>query len=350
VRTRLLVLSIVVVAVLVTLGVVGGTIVNDRRRDHPPHDPHRMGDVPVIGLVLVALAVVALGVVLWRRVTRPLADLLDAAERVGAIDTAGPPTPVPTPAGAPRELRELIGTFNEMTARLARTDEERRRFLADVTHELRTPLTVLRSGLEAQLDGVHERDDARLGALLDETAILARLIDDLHTLALTEAGQLRLQRSAVEIGTVVRDAVTSLAPTADGRGVRLVTSGLVAPTASPVVDVDTARLHQVLANLLVNALRHAAPGGAVEVDVDRVVLPTGEAVVRVRVRDDGRGFSADDLAHLFTRYRAAADSGGSGLGLTIARDLVAAHGGRLDVGNRTDRSGAEISVLLPLTG
>jgi signal transduction histidine kinase len=235
-----------------------------------------------------------------------------------------------------------------MTSRLERTDEERRRFLADVTHELRTPLTVLRSGIEAQLDGVHERDDARLTALLDETALLARLIDDLHTLALTEAGQLRLQRTAVQIGAVVRDAVESFRSTARSRGIQLATAGHVAPEPSPVVDVDTARLHQVLANLIVNAMRHAPQQGHVDVTVDVVTLPTGEPAARVVVRDDGRGFSPEDLDHLFTRYRSAADSGGSGLGLTIARDLVVAHGGRLEVVNRDDGPGAAVSLVLPI--
>jgi two-component system sensor histidine kinase BaeS len=294
--------------------------------------------VVFVVLALLAAAVVVLAVLAWRRVSRPMGDLLDAAERVGTDADALPPVAVP--ASTPHELRSLIEAFNTMTARIARSEHERRRFLADVTHELRTPLTVLRSGIEAQLDGVHERDDVRLAALLDETVILGRLIDDLHTLALTEAGQLRLQRTPTELGALIDEALVSFAPAATAKAVEV---DRVGSGERVVAEVDGGRIRQVLGNLLANAVRHVAVGGHVEVELrveaDRAVLA---------VRDDGPGIAVEDLAEVFTRYRKAADSGGSGLGLTIARDLVTAHDGTIDARNNAPEPGATIEVVLPL--
>jgi len=351
IRRRLALAALATFAVVLTVGLLGGALVNERRYHRGPRDrPTVVGPWGVVlaGLTVLAIGLVVAGVLLWRRISRPMADLLASAERVGTsatLDVPGPPlvAPVAAPPGTPRELRSLIDAFNAMTSRIERTERERRRFLADVTHELRTPLTVLRSGIEAQLDGVHERDDARLTALLDETVILARSIDDLHTLALHEAGRLTLRRAPTDLVALVRDGVASFTSSADLQRVTLRFDDAASPPI--IADVDGGRIRQVLANALANAIRHAPLGGTVRVTVARV-----GPVVRVAVRDDGPGIAPGDLADVFVRYRKAADSGGSGLGLTIAKDLIEAHGGRIVARNNDDGAGvtgATISFELP---
>jgi two-component system sensor histidine kinase BaeS len=339
-QRRLLLLAVTAVVLLIAAGMIGGVVVNDRRHHRPAGEATHGGRPWLFVLLVLVLAMVVLAAWLWRRVSRPMGELLAAASRVGAGPPTVPAVPVAVPHAAPRELRDLIGTFNEMTMRLERTDHERRRFLADVTHELRTPLTVLRSGIEAQLDGVHPRDDEHLAALADETTILSRVIDDLHTLALTEAGQLTLYRTPVDPAALVHDAVAAFVAAAEVKQITL-SVGFTTDVVR-MVDVDAGRIRQVLGNLLANAVRHAPVGGRVNVTVDS----TSPGVVRIEVIDDGPGIAAEDLADVFTRYRKAADSGGSGLGLTIARDLVHAHGGTISARNN-DGAGATISMTLP---
>ena len=243
---------------------------------------------------------------------------------------------------ARRDLRALIETFNAMSEGLRDVDARRRRFLADVTHELRTPIAILQSGIEAQLDGIHPRDDDHLDSLLDETKVLARIVDDLHTLALADAGRLTLHREPVDLSTLAEDAKDAAAPLAATRGISIT---LDAPSDLPTVEADPTRVRQVLANLLSNAVRHTPAGSTAAVRV----RTAGAAWVEVSVDDDGHGIAPDQLSTVFDRYTKAADSGGSGLGLTIARDLVQAHGGTIDAANRPG-GGASITFRLPAGG
>jgi len=163
------------------------------------------GDGPRGGRLVVGGVTVLVGVAIataFRRISRPVSDLLGAAEQVATGDYQ-----VDVEVRGFRELRLLTATFNEMAARLAANEEHRRRFLADVTHELRNPLAVLQSEIEAQLDGVHPRDDQHVTSLLDETRRLGHLVDDLHTLALAETGRLVLRREAVAVGVLVDEVV-----------------------------------------------------------------------------------------------------------------------------------------------
>jgi len=283
------------------------------------------GFVLVVGGIATALA--------YRRISRPLADLLGAADRLSTGDYDVNVTP-----DGPRELRALTRTFNDMAVRLAAAETQRRRFLADVTHELRTPLAVLQSGIEAQVDGIHPRDDRHLGSLLEETQLLGRLIDDLHTLALADAGRLNLHYEPTSPAALVEDAITSQAALAGRRGITI-----AADTAGglPEIEADPTRLRQVLANLLSNAIRHSPEGSDVRVHV----APT-EGAVRFTVSDAGPGLPADRLAQLFDRAVPAADSQGSGLGLSIARDLVHAHGGSISAANRPGR-GLAVTFEVP---
>ena len=209
-----------------------------------------------------------------------------------------------------------------MAARLDATEEQRRRFLADVTHELRTPLAVLQSGIEAQLDGIHARDDATSASLLEETHLLGRLVDDLHTLALADAGRLALHYERAHPGGARgRRGGQPHRPWPSARGS---SSPPTVPDDLPEVDVDPTRVRQVLANLLSNAVRHSHTAG--HGHRRRRSAPTQ---VVFTVADDGPGIPDDQLAGVFERFTRAADSRGSGLGLSIARDLVHAHGGTI---------------------
>jgi signal transduction histidine kinase len=245
-----------------------------------------------------------------------------------------------------RELRLLTETFNEMAARLAANEQQRRRFLADITHELRNPLAVLQSRIEAQLDGVHPRDDHHMASLLEETRRLGHLVDDLHTLALAETGRLILQQEAVAFGVLVDEVMGRHEAQAQQRDVAL---RALIPPGLPKAWVDPARIRQVLDNLLANAIRHTPAGGEVLMEVSALLGPGSghDPMVRCRVTDTGPGFREDQLGQVFERFKRAGDSRGSGLGLSIARDLVRAHGGTIDASNDPTTGGASVSFTLP---
>lgn len=291
-----------------------------------------VGGVAVIGGGATALA--------YRRISRPVGDLLGAAEKVaeGDYDVALEP-------GGPRELRVLTATFNDMAARLAATDEQRKRFLADVTHELRTPLAVLQSEVEAQLDGVHPRDDHHLGSMLEETQRLGRLVEDLHTLALAEAGAIVLHREPTPPVVLVDGTVDAHAALAQRKGLEL-RSVVASDLVDSAIDVDPRRIRQVLDNLVTNAVRHTPEGGEVVV---RAEAGSDTEHLRFSVVDSGPGFPADQLEQLFERFTGSRDSGGSGLGLAIARDLTQAHGGTIEARNDPGTGGASVTFTLPRT-
>jgi len=290
------------------------------------------------GVGLSALAILAgtfvlvATVVTLRGGTGPLRAVMDAADRVADGDYT-----VRVREHGPLPLRALAHSFNAMTERLAHADRRRRDLMADVAHELRTPLSVLQGRLEGLLDGVYPRDDAQLAALVDETHVLSRLIEDLRTLALADAGALRLERESTDVAALVRDTVLAFEPEAARQGVTLA----VTPAGGPVVDLDPVRIRQVLANLLSNALRHTPAGGAITVSVD-----VGPDVVAVAVADAGEGIAAEDVPLIFDRFYKGQASRGSGLGLTIAKRLVVAHGGEIDA-ESAPGTGTTVTVRLP---
>jgi signal transduction histidine kinase len=224
-----------------------------------------------------------------------------------------------------------------MAARLQANDEQRRDLLADVTHELRTPLTVIQGNLEGLLDGIYPRDDAHLEPILEETRVLSRLIDDLRTLALAESGALKLQQEPTDLAILVSETVAFFQ--AQANGVEL--SADVEPGL--VLEIDPARIRQVLENLITNALRYTPRGETI-----RVQCSVEGAYVKVSVSDTGAGISPDDLPHIFDRFYKSHDSRGTGLGLAIAKNLVIAHGGEISAQSTVGR-GTTIHLTLPLT-
>jgi len=270
----------------------------------------------------------------WRRYARQLGDVIEAAGRIAEGDLS---TRV-TERGS-REVRVLARAFNTMSARLEASEQQRRRLLADVSHELRTPLSVVQGNLEALLDGVHPADEDHLRAILDETRILSRLVEDLTTLSLAEAGALALHREPTDVSAVARDTAESFTATAAEAGVNVETS---ATPGLGTVDADPVRLREVLTNLVGNAIRYTPPGGSVRIAVAR---QAGEIVVTVT--DTGAGISADVLGHIFDRFYKSPESRGAGLGLAIAKQLVVAHGGTI-VARSEPGGGTEIRFTVPV--
>ena len=272
---------------------------------------------PPFGLILLGLLGVAfLAGRAVRRLAVPIGEVMEAADRVAGGDYSAR-----VQVRGPGEVAGLASSFNQMTERLQANETQRRALLADVTHELRTPLSVIRGNVEGMLDGVYPPDEAHLGPVLEETAVMARLLDDLQTLSTAEAGVLRLHRERVDPAALAQDAAAAFRARADRSGVELECR---AAGSVPEVDVDPVRIGEVLANLLTNAIRHTPRGGSVRVGVEAV--PAGVAFT---VSDTGPGIDARDLPHVFDRFVKSADSGGAGLGLAIARSLVEAHGGRI---------------------
>jgi signal transduction histidine kinase len=258
---------------------------------------------------------------------------MDAAGRVAEGDYDSR-----VPERGPSSVRALARSFNTMTERLQHQDRLRRDLMADVAHELRTPLTIIQGRLEGLIDGVYPRDAAQLQQLLEETHVLSRLVEDLRTLALSESGALKLQREPTDITSLARDVTAGFGAEASARGVML-TSEASTPIAP--IDIDPVRIREVIANLVSNALRHTPSAGTVTVRAGG----TSEGV-SIDVHDTGSGMSPEALAHAFDRFYKGQGSRGSGLGLTIARNLVAAHGGSIHAVSESGR-GTTITFTLP---
>ncbi|MGH9051651.1 MAG: HAMP domain-containing sensor histidine kinase [Acidimicrobiia bacterium] len=242
-------------------------------------------------------------------------------------------------SSGPPPIRAVIRSFNQMAARLDQADERRRRLLADLSHELRNPLSIIQGSLEALLDGVHPPDREHLASLLEETRVMGGLLEDLRTLALAEAGRLPLHREPTGPGVLISEAVAAFRPQAEAAGVEVV---IEVPADLPPVEVDPARIRAVIANLVGNALRYMPEGG-------RLTVRAGleEGWLRIAVEDTGPGISEERLDSVFERFVKSDDSTGSGLGLTIARDLVEAHGGQIRARSRPG-AGSLFEFTLPI--
>jgi signal transduction histidine kinase len=282
-------------------------------------------------LVGAAMALAIAGVM--RRIGLPFTDVVTAAGRVADGDYS-----VRLAEHGPASLRSVARAFNSMTAQLQSQDEQRRNLMADIAHELRTPLTVMQGQLEGLLDGVYARDDDRLNEVLEEARLLSRLVEDLRTLAHAERGTLALAREPIDITAVIDDAIATFAAEATAKRIAIT----VAPHGEvPIVEADPIRIREVLINLVSNALRHSPAAGAVTVGV-----AVRRDAVAVSVGDAGEGIAPEALPKIFDRFYKGPSSHGSGLGLTIARNFVRAHGGEMSAESRVGE-GTTITFTLP---
>jgi two-component system sensor histidine kinase BaeS len=287
-----------------------------------------------VAALVLGIAMLMLTIRSARRVSAPLDDLHEAAEGVARGDYS-----IHVAEKGPPEVRSLARAFNDMARRLRQADEQRRNLLADTTHELLSPLTVIQGNLEGMLDGVYPADEANLRAILDETNILSRLIEDLRTLALAERGALQLKKEPTELLPFLGEVASAFQSQADAMGV---TISIEAAAALPMVEMDAVRMRQVLANLLANSLRYSPAGSTI-----RVTCESQGGNIQLTIQDEGPGIAPNDLEHVFERFYKSADSGGMGLGLAIAKHLVEAHGGSIHAENAPDR-GTIIRISLPI--
>jgi signal transduction histidine kinase len=284
-------------------------------------------------LIVLVLFLVLLAGRRVRRLAAPVEDLVEAAGRIRSGDYS-----VRVREDGAPELRSVAQAFNAMTAQLEASEKQRRSFLADVTHELRTPLSVIRGQAEGIADGLYPADAAHLAPIVEATQTLARLVDDLRTLALAETGHLQLQREPVDMATLINDTLAAFESQAQAKGVSLAAD---IPGELPTVSADAVRIRGVIANLLANAIAHTPAGGSVRVSAARA-----DGGVSVSVTDTGEGIPADLLPRIFDRFVKTPGSSGSGLGLAIARDLVTAHGGTITAESNVG-SGTRVRFTLP---
>jgi signal transduction histidine kinase len=291
----------------------------------------------VAALAAGAVALI-MGTLIFQRMIRPLRDLQKAAHRVAQGDLTARVDDI-----AGDEIGEVGLAFNRMAQNLSDQQTLRKQMVADIAHELRNPISVMQGTLEAMQDGLITPDPGEIQELHSDVRRLARLVEDLRTLSLADAGQLTLLLERINPVVLAEHVVSRMGAIAAERGVSLTLEAL--PNTSEV-DADEDRLAQVLGNLVDNALRHTPRGGHVQV---RVAEQPGE--VRVEVADDGPGIAAGDLPYVFERFwrgdkSRSRDSGGSGLGLAIVRQLTELHGGRVSVDSAPGR-GATFRVILP---
>ena len=288
------------------------------------------------GLFAVAVAAV-LTFFLSRRVLAPVESLSRAARALARGDFTHRVS-----VRSRDEVGELAQTFNAMAEDLARTEEIRRNLVADVAHELRTPLSNIRGYVEAMQDGVVKADGVTFSSIHEEVLLLTRLIDDLQELALAESGQMALDIQRCDMADLVRRAVTAVQPQVQAKGISMEVNAL----DGAEVQADPERIGQVLRNLLINAANYTSSGGSIRIAVNSLGRE-----VEVTVEDTGTGIAKEEVAYVFERFyrvdksRSRA-SGGVGLGLTIAKRLVEAHGGRIMVQSQVGQ-GSTFTFVLP---
>jgi two-component system OmpR family sensor kinase len=330
----------------------------------------------LLAAVFAGLVALLLGAVLVRQIIAPLRRLQSAAGAIAAGDLSQR-----VQVDSRDEVGDVAHSFNQMAEALERNERLRRHMIADIAHELRTPLTVIRGQLEALLDGVFPLTQEQLAPIYDEALLLSRLVADLRELALAEAGQLTIEHQPVDMGELAGRLVAAVQPAAADKDVAL---ALHVSPPLPTVSADADRLSQVLHNLLSNALRHTPAGGRIEVSVKTAAMEDlngerssvwqqeiaalpgnrsaghaaqsstiepSDAPVLVTVSDTGPGIPAEDLPYIFDRFYRADKSrsravGGSGLGLTIARYIVEAHGGRIWAESQVGE-GTQVHFVIP---
>lgn len=275
-----------------------------------------------------------------RRLSAPIQAMTMASQRISEGNYEER-----VPAGGLDEIGALAESFNRMAEKLAQTETRRRQLIGDVAHELRTPLTAIKGSLEGLLDGVLPAEPATFDQIREEAERLNRLVDDLQELSRVEAGAYRLDLAPVRLQDLVETALRRMARPFESKGVKLTA---VLPPEPLFVLADADRMGQVLANLLGNALQYTPAGG--EVTVRAGFEAEG---VRVSVTDTGIGIPPEHLAHIFDRFyrvdksRSRRAGGGAGIGLTIARHLVEAHGGRIWAESEGEGCGSRFIFILP---
>jgi two-component system sensor histidine kinase BaeS len=293
----------------------------------------------LLATAVAGIAGLIIALILSRSLTAPLRNLTFVVQRFARGERN---LRLPRPGGD--EVGDLTKSFQGMMTDIEQQEMLRKEMTADIAHELRTPLAVMRANIEALTDGVYALSPENLAPLQENIDLLSRLVEDLRILALADAGQLTLYTTDVDIASLIRRVVARFQPQAEQNAKRI---DVEIPGALPLLSADPQRLEQVLGNLLSNAL-HVTPSGC---RMTLTAAPEG-TILRVMIEDSGPGIPAEDLDRVFERfYRVdharARSEGGSGLGLSIARKLIEAHGGTLRAENRAE-GGARLVIRLPV--
>ncbi|MFT5195484.1 MAG: signal transduction histidine kinase [Cellvibrionaceae bacterium] len=275
----------------------------------------------LLSLLMLPAVAIFLSFRAYRNIAKPLSEVINAAESVSQGDLS-----VRVGTTQKGQFDGLTKAFNHMVSELETADQRRRNLTADVAHELRTPLHIIQGNLEGILDDVYEPSAEHIEATLDETRILARLVEDLRILSLAEAGQLQLTKETVDVAELLTDVVTSFSGQAAVAEIKLTHDAPVGLS----VSADYDRLTQVINNLVSNSLRHTAGDGTINLTASQQ-----KEYVVLTVADTGEGIPAEQLPYIFDRFwrgdQSRQHSGSTGLGLAIAQQLILAHNGELSV-------------------
>jgi signal transduction histidine kinase len=274
---------------------------------------------------------------LYTRYGRPVQQIINAIDSIAEGNLS-----VRVPNDDSPQFGEIIKRFNKMVSELERAEQQRRNLTADIAHELRTPLHIIQGNLEGILDGVYQPTTEHLNNTLDETRLLTRLVNDLQTLSLAETGQLPLHPTRFLLADLIQDLTSSFASHAASLGIDLETN-VSNPHQELTADYD--RLNQVLSNLISNALRHTPQGGTITIGAESLSNGT-----RITLNDTGMGIAAEDLPFVFDRFwradKSRSERTHSGLGLAIAKQLIHAHGGTIEVQSEVGK-GTTFTIELP---
>jgi two-component system sensor histidine kinase BaeS len=291
----------------------------------------------IAGVVVVLAA--GLSFVLARRLVRPLSELAKATHQLAAGTFTAR-----VPVTSQDEMGQLARDFNSLALALEKSELTRRQWVADISHELRTPLAILRGEIEALQDGIRQPGQDTFQSLHGEVLRLSRLVDDLYQVSLSDVGALSYRKTDLDLGDVLQETVALYRPRFKSKEISL---EMELSTSNPAnVFGDPERLHQLFANLLDNALKYTDSGGSVQITLQR-----HDHVVTVDFQDSAPGVSKDELGKLFDRlYRVESSrnrsTGGAGLGLTICRNVVEAHGGNISA-QTSPLGGVWLRVELP---
>ncbi|MFC1980030.1 sensor histidine kinase [Chloroflexota bacterium] len=301
---------------------------------------HAISRFLIWGAVLAVAIALVITFFLSRRILAPVKTLTSAARRLGHGDFSQR-----VQVQDRSEIGELALAFNSMAGDLERDEQLRQNMVADVAHELRTPLSNIRGYLEAARDGVIKPDADTIRSIDEEAILLSRLVDDLQELSLVEAGELKLVCQTEDLSKLIKQTVAAMEAQVESKALSV---SIDLPDKLSPVEIDSYRISQVLRNLLENAMAHTAKGGDIT-----VIARQQDNWVKVTVSDTGEGIPAEDLPNIFERlYRVdksrARATGGSGLGLTITKSLVEAHGGRIEVQSELGK-GSRFTFTLPVS-
>ena len=299
-----------------------------------------VNEILLVAAGIATITAVLISSFVTRRIVSPVQQMKAASQRIanGRYDER-------VQVIGEDELADLAQAFNQMAHTLAQTEERRRRLIGDVAHELRTPLSSIKSVMEGLEDGVLTAEQATFHDVQHEVSRLQQLVQDLEELSRAESGQIFLELAAANPSSFIQAAAERLRMQFDEKGVAL---HLELVESLPLVQTDTARMTQVMLNLLGNALQYTPSGGQVTVsawsNVNKVIIT---------VQDTGIGIPAEHLHHIFERFYRVDKSrsrtgGGSGIGLTISKHLVEAHNGRLTTASPGLNQGSTFSITLPI--